>query len=373
LTQKKYLIEIKEVENLNNDNNNINNNKCGCESEYTECVDESIKGNSFTSPENECECGEKSADKSEEDNNCGCDEKSEETADGFGCGEESNETPEKNDCGCEEKSEDIIEEDAGCGCGCGDTEYPDQSTINNPDKPEFIASDDFIKEFEKYGQSIGIASIGYAQLTPDLLIKDKFIPYPHTIVLTMEMDKKIIEAKPGAEAQKLNDAAYAKLGEITYRLSDYLRENGYATQVAHPYESIVNFTPLAQKAGLGWIGQSGLLITPEFGPRQKISTIFVSIANLPVKEGNEHSWVSDYCERCGKCVKACPEKALIEKETCCGDKETELVQKRCIGCSQGCTYCIEDCPFDTKGYDHLKIKFDKMNAKLMEKKRNKCC
>jgi epoxyqueuosine reductase QueG len=180
----------------------------------------------------------------------------------------------------------------------------------------------------------------------------------------MEMGKEIIEATPGPEAQKLNDSAYEKLANVTYKFSDYLRENGYATEVAHPYGAVVKFSQLGQKANLGLIGQSGLLITPELGPRLKISAIFVSIANLPIKENNEHSWITDYCEKCGKCIKACPEKAIIEKETCCGEKETEFIQKLCIGCSEGCTYCIEECPFDQKEYKHIKDRFDKMNAKL---------
>ena len=46
----------------------------------------------------------------------------------------------------------------------------------------------------------------------------------------------------------------------------------------------MKFSQLGQKAGLGCIGQSGLLISPELGPRQKISAIFVSIANLPIKK-----------------------------------------------------------------------------------------
>ncbi|UTB32772.1 MAG: 4Fe-4S binding protein [Methanobacterium sp. ERen5] len=151
---------------------------------------------------------------------------------------------------------------------------------------------------------------------------------------------------------------------MSYKLSDYLREQGYASEVAHPYGGLVKFSHLGQKAGLGWIGQSGILITPELGPRQKISAIFVSIANLPIKENNEHSWITDYCEKCGKCIKACPENALLETETCCGAKETEFEQELCIGCSQGCTYCIEGCPFDQKEYTHIKERFDKMNSKL---------
>jgi ferredoxin len=284
--------------------------------------------------------------------------------------------PESDDCGCGcEDTEDNLdlEEETGCGCGCGASEYVDvdQSLIDNPDKPKVIADDNFIKEFEKYAHSIGIKSIGYTQVTPDVLIADKFIQYPNTIVLTMEMSKELIETAPGPETLKMNNAAYEKLGNLTYKLSDYLRENGYATKVAHPFGSLVNFSPLAQKAGIGYMGKNGLLITPESGPGQKISAIFVSIANLPLKDHNEHSWIPEYCEKCGKCIKACPEEALVEKETCCGGKEIEFIQKLCIGCSQGCTYCIEDCPFDQKGYEHVKNKFDKMNAKLREKQNKK--
>ncbi len=59
-----------------------------------------------------------------------------------------------------------------------------------------------LREFENYAHSLGINSIGYTQLTPDLLIKDKFIQYPFTIVLTMEMGKELIETSPGDEALK---------------------------------------------------------------------------------------------------------------------------------------------------------------------------
>ena len=283
---------------------------------------------------------------------------------------ETQSSEESNEIGCcESESADEPEDDSGCGCGCG-KEYSDESLIDNPNKPKFLADDDFIEQFENYAHSIGIKNVGYAQITPELLISDKFIQYPNAIVLTMEMSKEIIEATPGPEAQKLNDSAYEKLGTMTYKLSDYLREKGYATEVAHPYGAVVKFSQLGQKAGLGWLGQSGLLITPELGPRQKISAIFVSIANLPIKDDNEHSWITDYCEKCGKCIKACPEKALIEKESCCGPKEIKFIQKLCIGCSEGCTYCIEECPFEQKEYTYIKDRFDKMNAKLMEK-RNK--
>ena len=320
-----------------------------------------LKGETMSKDTKTANCGESFEKSSKKDLGC--------------CGEGVEESP-KEDLGCcegteVEKSEKGLEESSECGCGCGG-EFPDQSLIKNPDKPKNMASPDFFESFEKFAQAMGIVSIGYTQLTPELINTEE-PAYPNAIVLTLEMGKDIINTPPGPEAQKLNDATYAKLGNITYALSDFIRGNGFATQVAHPYGSMVGFSQLGEKAGLGWIGQSGLLISPELGPRQKISAIFTSIENLPLKTDENHSWISDYCEKCGKCIKACPEKALIASETCCGGKTIEFIQKRCIGCSQGCTYCIEDCPFDEKGYQHVKDKFDKMNAKLAGKKSRSCC
>ncbi|MEN4006610.1 MAG: hypothetical protein PQ964_04570 [Methanobacteriaceae archaeon] len=89
------------------------------------------------------------------------------------------------------------------GFSCGYNEYPDTSLLDNPDKPEFMVSSNFIEEFEKYAYSLGIKSIGYTLMAPELMIKDKFIQYPNTIVLTMEIDEKIIETPPGVEAKEI--------------------------------------------------------------------------------------------------------------------------------------------------------------------------
>lgn len=304
-----------------------------------------------------------------EDIGYGCGEAPEEDA-GCDCSEESPETNEEDDeCGCGEGNPETPEEEAGCGCGViGNIEYPDLSKFNNPDKPNVIVDDDFIQEFEIYAYSLGISSIGFIQVTPDVLIQNKFIQYPNAIVLTMEMDKKIIETAPGEEANDLNNTAYVRLGILTTKLSDYLREKGYSTEIAYPDGGIVNFSLLGQYAGLGYVGNNGLLITPEFGPRVKISAVLTSIANLPLNDGNEYSWIPEYCNKCGKCVKACPEEALIEKQLSKGIKEIEFRSKQCIGCNQGCTYCIEDCPFEEKGYEHVKNRFDKLSAKLKENK-----
>lgn len=299
-----------------------------------------------------------------ENKGCCCGENAE-TSESTEDKDSTNEKKESKILGLEDTYELFTDDDEYGGCGCG-VKTSDESTIDNPDNAKTMVEPDFIEKLENYAHSIGIASVGYARIPSELIITDKPVMYPNTIVLTMEMDEKIIETAPGPEAYKLNNIIYEKLGKLTYKVSDYLRDVGFATQPVHPFGKWINFSAIGQEAGLGFIGKSGLLITPELGPRHKISAIFTSIENLPLKD-NEHSWIKDYCDVCGKCVKSCTENAMIERKSCCGNKEIEFVAEYCTGCIHGCTICIKACPFDEKGYKYVKNRFDKMNAKLKEK------
>lgn len=64
---------------------------------------------------------------------------------------------------------------------------------------------------------------------------------------------------------------------------------------------------LARRAGLGWIGYSSNLITPEFGPFVQLGVILTSLELEP--DGNE---TESSCEECGRCLEACPTGALRE-------------------------------------------------------------
>lgn len=131
--------------------------------------------------------------------------------------------------------------------------------------------------------------------------------------------------------------------------------------VAHPREETIDFSHLAQKAGMGAIGKSGLLISPKKGPNQKIAAILVNIENLPLLNCNKHEWISRYCNYCNSCVKACPQEALIINRK---NKNVEFIADLCIGCTKGCVECIKACPFYKKGYEHVFKKYKKLKAKL---------
>jgi len=268
-----------------------------------------------------------------------------------------------NSCCCGDVEKLIEEEDTG-SC-CGNFEVADQSNLKNPENPKKVIENSLIKDLEEKSNRMGIVSIGYSKISDDILDENDMLEYSNAIVLTFPIGMDIINEIPSDKTQELNNDLYEKFGNITYELSDYLREEGFATQVAHPMEGLTDLSKLGQEAKLGYIGKNGLLITPELGPRLKVSAILTTIENLPYSQENSHEWVRNYCKRCSKCIKACPEEALIEKN----DKlaKANIIDEKCIGCSQGCTYCIEACPFFENGYEWVKEKQMKLESKLKEK------
>jgi len=73
---------------------------------------------------------------------------------------------------------------------------------------------------------------------------------------------------------------------------------------------ILPYRLLAQAAGLGETGLSGLFLTPEFGPRQRFA-ILVSDAELKADE----PFKPYICKDCNACVAGCPLEALDDSQS----------------------------------------------------------
>jgi epoxyqueuosine reductase QueG len=104
-------------------------------------------------------------------------------------------------------------------------------------------------------------------------------------------------------------------------------------------EAVFSYKHAAQAAGLGYIGRSSLLITPDFGPRVRLSCCLTQ-ATLEPKTAT----VSDVCEGCDICIEGCPAGAL--KSPPAG--EAYVINK--FACttfrngSGGCAECMRLCP-----------------------------
>ena len=177
----------------------------------------------------------------------------------------------------------------------------------------------------------------------------------------MEMDQEGINSAPSMACMKTVMETYRDLGRINNQLASFLRERGYGAHAGHPLNGLALYPPLAQLAGLGWMGLNGVIITPEHGPRVRLAAVLTSIGNLPSNEGIDHSWVWDYCENCRICHKKCPPGAFYEDPVQHADGRVTYVKNELcfpyFNAYHGCSVCVKVCPFNLRPYEEIKAGF----------------
>ncbi len=236
-----------------------------------------------------------------------------------------------------------------------------RSVAQNPVQPETRVSPALLAEFEAYAQALGVGAIGYTRLPRQAIFQGKAALFDRVIVLTMEMDAAKIAKAPSIATYRMVMKTYYDLGRAVNQLVDFWRQHRVAAQAGHPLNGVALYPLLGQQAGLGWCGSHGLLVSPEFGSRQRLAAIYVRIDNLPLALGNEHEWIADLCRRCGQCIRQCPSQAIYQEAI---RRPAGLVSHvdaaRCFPVFTrqfGCSICIKVCPFSRHSYERVKDAF----------------
>ena len=239
------------------------------------------------------------------------------------------------------------------------------SITQNPTHPDQEAPAEFLEKLGEFALSLGVGIFEYVKLPHDLIFQEYGVLYDNAIILAMEMSRELIDEAPSQATLNMVFGTYDDLGKAANEIAGYLRDHGYAAQADHPLGGLVLFPPLAQRAGIGWVGKHGLLITPEYGPRVRLAAVYTSIGNLPFAESNIHGWVEDYCETCGICVQQCPPEAILDESIA---HETGLITRISQqGCFEyfaqyyGCSVCVKVCPFSKSAdaYNRLRTVVEK--------------
>ena len=133
------------------------------------------------------------------------------------------------------------------------------------------------------------------------------------VVSLLSPVKEVGEAIGGDLLASHADFLNGRLNRAVHELARFFRDQGYSSL---PLMAITPtdqrfLTPLfsykyaAQLAGLGTIGRHSLLITPEFGPRERLACLLTQ-AELETLSLSSQS----HCTGCNSCIKACPSHAL---------------------------------------------------------------
>jgi Pyruvate/2-oxoacid:ferredoxin oxidoreductase delta subunit len=236
-----------------------------------------------------------------------------------------------------------------------------KSLDQNPAEPRIKAAPALFEELEAEAFRLGAASIGYTRLPRRWVFQDKAVLFGNVIVVSMEMDAEGINSAPSLACMRTVMETYRDLGRINNSLAVFLRKRGFGAHAGHPLNGLALYPPLAQMAGLGWMGLNGLIVTPEHGPRVRLAAVFTSIQNLPESKPNHHAWVREYCETCRICHNNCPPGAFYDAPVEHGDGRVTYVKNELcfpyFNRYHGCSVCVKICPFNHQPYEKIKMKY----------------
>jgi epoxyqueuosine reductase len=154
----------------------------------------------------------------------------------------------------------------------------------------------------------------------------------------------------------------AKLDQLSELAASYIVKQGFhalAQTTTAVAESAGYHTPFphktcATRAGLGWVGKSALLVTPEFGPAVRLSSVLTDAAfDHPGQPVN-----ASRCGDCARCRDHCPggaihgalwdiatEREVLVDVDACRKAARALAKERTGQEITLCGKCIQICPY----------------------------
>ena len=233
--------------------------------------------------------------------------------------------------------------------------------------------DDLEKRLHEEALTLGADYFGVADLSPaqELIFEQggqMMAQFPRSLSVGVVMPFTIVDQLPRHNDKAVAMAYYShcyeilnrRLDEIASRLSSSLRREGYrafpvrATQTVDEDRQYGLFSHklAAHLAGLGWIGKSCLLVTPEVGPRARWASV---LTDAPLTTGQP---LTERCGTCMKCVEACPAHAFTGRNfQACEPREARYDVFKCVdtrrdestyACGGACGMCVYVCPYGRK-------------------------
>ncbi len=230
---------------------------------------------------------------------------------------------------------------------------------------------DLQSRLQKKAFSLGAVYFGVADLA--LARQGAVTPYEENFLsrfiyavsvgvpLDNEIVDKIADARDTASLRRYYYHVYSAItpfiDEITDSLYTMLEEEGYSSWPVPASEtidtenqySLFSHKMAASLAGLGWIGKSCLLITPDRGPRVRWGTV---LTNAPLNPGQP---INRKCGKCTQCIIACPAQTFTGRIFLSSEERNKrmsaqkcleflLERRKNIGVS-ACGMCVYVCPW----------------------------
>ncbi|HWQ67973.1 MAG TPA: 4Fe-4S double cluster binding domain-containing protein [Methanospirillum sp.] len=219
----------------------------------------------------------------------------------------------------------------------------------------------------------GIADLSSATEAIQKQGGEEIAAYPRAISIGINLIHPLVDLLPSAidpgpllYRHYVYDVVNTRLDLIISQLAGRIQQEGYA---AFPVpaskrtndEQICAFFShklAAHCAGLGWIGRSCLLITPDAGPRVRWGSI---LTNAPLSPTGTP--MGEQCGSCRECVDICPVQAFSgETFRKSEPREVRFDAKKCDryfsslrdqGKEAVCGLCLYTCPYGKRAADRI--------------------
>lgn len=230
------------------------------------------------------------------------------------------------------------------------------------------------EEIKEIAEKDGVEFIGVADLSPaksfiQQYAQDLLDEYPKAITLGIRLIDEVVDQLSNrkerfAAVNYMNtyEVTNQRLDIISYKISNLLQKKGFKVLPIPASErcdderiaAVFSHKLAAHLAGIGWIGKSCLLISPEAGPRARWITV---LTNAPLQSTG--SPMEKSCGECNLCVEVCPVNAFSGKEFNAEEpREVRYDARKCekyfeelenSGEIPVCGLCIHVCPHGKRG------------------------
>lgn len=215
----------------------------------------------------------------------------------------------------------------------------------------------------------GIADLAPAQDAIRVQGGERVARYPRSVVVGIRLQDSIVDLLPEKDKagailyrHTTYDVVNTALDQIALRVANTLQKEGYSAfpvpaskrtsdeKIAGPFSQKLG----AHMAGLGWIGKSCLLVTPDHGPRVRWVNV---LTDAPLEPTG--SPLKPRCGECTECVDICPEHAFTGRifspdeprearfDAAACDRYYKKLEHE-IGAAGVCGLCVWVCPHGKK-------------------------
>jgi len=217
-----------------------------------------------------------------------------------------------------------------------------------------------LPEIDSLLRTHGVSAWGVARNNPQLALAPSL---PRALSLLVSFDSAAfvgMESGPShayhAEYRRLNATLNVAAAELAHHLEDAGHSAITIAATLGADEKVVDWgsagvfahKTAATQAGLGWIGKTALFVSPIFGPKVRLATVFTDLdlpPGTPLTAGR--------CAGCRRCVDACPAGAGRDVQWHAGMARDLLYDYRACRrqldsfpeFGELCGVCVAVCPF----------------------------